>query len=87
MTSSEDSEVQFFWELFCKYSRFSCFSLIKSAKVVFKLEVVAQVIKAVFGSHIYQKENLEWIEYQMKPICKIFSDMDVTFHDESNDSN
>ena len=87
MTSSEDSEVQFFWELFCKYGRFSCFSLIKSAKVVFKLEVLAEVIKAVFGLHVSQKENLEWMEYQMKPICKTFSEMGTIFGDEFNNNN
>ena len=39
------------------------------------------------STHASQKKNLQCMEYETKFICKTFSRMGVTFHDESNDSN
>jgi len=50
-------------------------------------------LSAVFGfygeffAHVFREKKFACMKYQKKSICKTFSDMGVTFRDESNDDN
>ena len=42
---------------------------------------------AMILAHDSREENLAYMEYLMKSICKTFLEIDETFRDESNDGN